>query len=305
MFKTYMYFIYNDSDSKSGNNTTLTRLSNILNLSLTNSITNNLIGIHAYKFGNKVIDKNLNFIIIIGGTDINIDIDYPEKKQVIIKTLLQAKFIITFSQYIKEKVIDLNSSFQSKTKIIPQSVIYKKPNKFNLKDHISNKYNIKKINKLFIVIGNLRDVKDPYYLKSLSEDFKKNNIYIVYIGSDLDKKYTFSEPFYHLDNLSKEDIFASYSQVDGLINTSKSEGMAISILEAMLYQCPVYVRNNQGNKSIIKDKFNGFLFNTPEQFYQLINQDTRNIIENGLNYVLKFHNSDVEREKYNMLLSNL
>ena len=127
----------------------------------------------------------------------------------------------------------------------------------------------------------------------------------VYIGSDLDKKYTFSKPFYHLDNLSKEDIFASYSQVDGLINTSKSEGMAISILEAMLYQCPVYVRNNQGNKSIIKDKFNGFLFNTPEQFYQLINQDTRNIIKNGLSYVLKFHNSDVEREKYNKLLFNL
>lgn len=302
---TYMYFIYNDSDTKSGNNTTLTRLSNILNLPLTTNITNNLIGIHAYKFGKKVIDKNLNFIIIIGGTDINIDINYPEKKQVIIKTLLQAKFIIAFNQYIKEKVIDLISSFQSKIKIIPQSVTYIKSNKFNLKSHISNKYNISKINKLFIVVGNLRDVKDPYFLKSLSEELKKNNIYIVYIGSDLDKKYTFSEPFYHLDNLSKEDIFASYSQVDGLINTSKSEGMAVSILEAMLYKCPIYVRNNPGNESIIKDKFNGFLFNTPEEFYQLINQDTKNIIKNGLNYVLEFHDPDVEREKYNMLLSNL
>lgn len=300
-----MYLIYNDSDSKSGNNTTLTRLSNILNLPLTTNITNNLIGIHAYKFGNKVIDKDLNFIIIIGGTDINIDIDISEKRQVIIKTLLQAKFIITFSQYIKEKVIDLNFSFESKTKIIPQSVIYKKPNKFNLKSHILNKYNITKINKLFITVGNLRDVKDPYFLKSLTEELKKDNIYIIYIGSDLDKKYTFSEPFYHLDNLSKEDIYASYSQVDGLINTSKSEGMAVSILEAMLYQCPVYGRNNPGNKSIIKDKFNGFLFNTPEQFYQLINQDTRNIIKNGLSYVLEFHNADLEREKYNKLLSNL
>ena len=301
----YMYFIYNDSDSKSGNNTTLTRLSNILNLPLTNNITNNLIGIHAYKFGKKVIDKDINFIIIIGGTDINIDIDYPEKKQVIIKTLFQAKFIITFSQNIKDKVIDLSSSFQSKTKIIPQSVIYKKPNKFNLKNHISNKYNITKINKLFIVVGNLRDVKDPYFLKSLSEELKKDSIYIVYIGSDLDKKYTFSEPFYHLDNLSKKDIYASYSQVDGLINTSKSEGMAVSILEAMLYQCPIFVRNNPGNKSIIKDKFNGFLFNTPEEFYQLINQDTGHIIKNALTYVLEFHNPDLEMKKYNKLLFNL
>ena len=40
-----MYEIYNDSLIYSGNNTTLTRLSNLLCLRTTNKIKNNLIGI--------------------------------------------------------------------------------------------------------------------------------------------------------------------------------------------------------------------------------------------------------------------
>ena len=48
-----MYYIYNQSIKYSGNNTTLTRLSKILNLPTTNIIKDKIIGIHAYKFGKK------------------------------------------------------------------------------------------------------------------------------------------------------------------------------------------------------------------------------------------------------------
>lgn len=55
-----MYKIYNDSNINSGNNTTLTRISNMLNLEFTNKICNKIIGIHAYKFGSQVINKISN-----------------------------------------------------------------------------------------------------------------------------------------------------------------------------------------------------------------------------------------------------
>ena len=41
-----MYSVFNQSKEYSGNNTTLTRLSKLLNLPLTNKIQDNLIGIH-------------------------------------------------------------------------------------------------------------------------------------------------------------------------------------------------------------------------------------------------------------------
>ena len=76
-----MFKIYNESINTSGNYTTLNRLSKILKLPITNKIEDNIIGIHAYKFGKKVINKSINFILIIGGTDINIDINKTEKKK--------------------------------------------------------------------------------------------------------------------------------------------------------------------------------------------------------------------------------
>jgi len=86
-----MFSIYNKSINFSGNNTTLNRLSNILNIQITTKIKNNIIGIHAFKFGNLVLNKNINFILIIGGTDLNIDIHDDNKKAIIKECMSPSK----------------------------------------------------------------------------------------------------------------------------------------------------------------------------------------------------------------------
>ena len=97
--------IYNDSIKNSGNNQTLNRLSNILYLPITNRIENNIIGINAYKFGKKVINKNINYILIIGGTDINIDFQNSEKRKIIIEALRQSLVIICFTNSVTNRFI--------------------------------------------------------------------------------------------------------------------------------------------------------------------------------------------------------
>ena len=297
-----MYTILNNSKSYSGNNTTLNRLKYLLNLEIVNNIQDNIIGIHAFKFGKLVINKNINFILIIGGTDININIYDKNKLPIIIEACKQAKYIIAFNKVIKNKIINLDNILSKKIKIIPQSIEFIKPKYFDIRSLLKNKYNITNVNKFFLCVGNIRPVKDPMFLKTSFNKLQKENIYLIFIGNVLSGDYDFTNGMIHIGPLEHKYILSCLEQSNGLINTSISEGMAVSILESMIHKCPVYCRNNESNSNIIKHSFNGYLFNTPNEFEKLLKLDTKNIINNAYHYVLKNHNPIDEQQKYLELL---
>ena len=180
-------------------------------------------------------------------------------------------------------------------KIIPQSVIYYKPKFFNLRNIFSAK-------KIYIMTGNLREVKDPLYLNEVFRKLHSKGIILVIIGSILSGEYKFSDGIKYIGPLPQEKVYSCMEQADGFINTSKSEGMAISILEAMLYKCPVYVRDNEGNKSIVKDKVTGYIFKNQDEFLEKLELDTVKIVDNAYNYVLKNHNHKLESSSYKKIL---
>lgn len=297
-----MYKIYNDCIDSSGNNTTLSRISKLLNIKMSDQIQNNIIGIHAFKFGRKVINKSYNFILLIGGTDINIDVNNNLKKKIIKNAIIQSRYTVCFSKYLKEEVIKLNIEDNNKIKIIPQSVSYIKPDCFCLKSFIDKTYSIKNYNKIYLIIGNIRKVKGPNFLDKIATKLYNQGIIILFIGAIIEEDIEIKLPFLRTDSLKPKEIFACYEQADGLVNISESEGMASAILEAMIYKCPVYVRNNKGNLSLVKNKHNGFIFNTPEEFMKVINLDNVKIIDNAYSYVLKNHNSDKEKQEYMKLI---
>ena len=115
-----LYRIYqNESkiNKNSGNNTTLLRLSKLINfpnlIKFTDKIQNHIIGIHAYKFGKDILEanknifpKNLKFILITGGTDLNIDINDPNKEPIIRETIINAQFIICFNIFMYFIIMD-------------------------------------------------------------------------------------------------------------------------------------------------------------------------------------------------------
>ena len=210
--------------------------------------------------------------------------------------------MICFNNYIFEKVKNLNQGNNGNLKIIPQSVEYVKPSNFNLIKFLTERYNIGNINKIFLLVGNIRDVKDPFYLKSLESYFIENDIYIIYIGKIIEGRYEFKMPFININNLDKKDVFSCYQQSDGLINCSISEGMSSSILEAMLYHCPVYARENEGNLSIVQDGFNGYIFNSPYELKKIISKNVTELKKNANDYVYKNHNLEKERYLYEEIL---
>lgn len=67
--------------------------------------------------------------------------------------------------------------------------------------------------------------------------------------------------------------FYSENQVDLFINVSSSEGIPVSIMEAMSFGIPVIATAAGGTTEIVKDGYNGFLLNviaTPEEIARVI-----------------------------------
>jgi glycosyltransferase involved in cell wall biosynthesis len=290
------YKIYDNSINFSGNSTTLNRLSNLLYLERTKNNIGNLIGIHAYKFGKEVINRNINFILIICGTDINKDIYEEEKKYIIMTALKQARYIVVFNSYLLNKVISLGID-KNKVKLIKQSIEKPLLSDFNLR---------KKINinpsRIYLMVGNLRKEKDPMFLANTFHWlYKKNNIVLVIIGKMIEK-YSFPEGIIHIDGLNSSDIYSCMRQVSGLVNTSISEVISYSILEAMKLGCPVYARNNKGNRSIISHGLTGFLFEDSYEFVNCLRIEPHLIIGLAYNYMNFVHNTSLEKDKYLKLI---
>ena len=301
-----MYQIYNNSLEYSGNESTLNRLNKILSSinrsnSLTNKIEDKLIGIHAYKFGKLVYNKKIDYMLIIGGTDINEDVNDVSKKKIIIKSIENAKQIICFNNFLYNKVKYLCPKIDNNIKIIPQSVEEFPINKeFNLIQIIKEKTR-KTYNKIYAMVGNIRSVKDPFYLESIFNfKLKEKNYLLVLLGSIIEDDLVINETdnFIKLDPIDSIYLKSFYSQIDGLINCSKSEGMSGSILEAMFYGCPVYARNIEGNIALIEDQVTGYIFSESEEIIDLFEKPIDNVIHNARQYVLKNHSYQKEEDSY-------
>ena len=90
-----MYFIFDRSLKYSGNKRTLSRLSKLLNIERTDTLLDNLIAINSYKFGLCKKNIDINYIIIVGGTDVNFDINKnPEKFKLVLETLKKSKYVV-------------------------------------------------------------------------------------------------------------------------------------------------------------------------------------------------------------------
>ena len=289
-----MYFIFDQSIKYSGNRRTLVRLSKLLNIERTQLPLNNLLAINSYKFGLVRPKRTLNYIIIIGGTDVNFDITKNRDKfNIVLGTLQSAKYVVVFSEYLYSIVRQIYNIPNYKIKIIPPSIPKKLiVSNYRVQDRIPQLKN----KPFFVMVGNLRPVKRPDYLFPFFKHSRKYRL--VIIGDIIKGDYTFPKNVYHIGGLRKRDVYSCIKQSCGLLNTSISEGMSLSILEAMKLKCPVYAFNNRGNRSIIKHGFNGLIFYDIRSFRFIIRQSTKKIINNAYDYVYIKHSTRLEQYEY-------
>lgn len=127
--------------------------------------------------------------------------------------------------------------------------------------------------------NNFRPVKDPLFLaKEFSRWHleKRRNALLLIIGTTYVEYKDFSDRvkedvnnfagvFYH-DAVDMPLLFALMLQSVAVVNSSLSEGLSNSLLEAFHFGIPVIARDIEGNRNLIENEKNGLLFSTPSEF---------------------------------------
>jgi len=228
---------------------------------------------HAYKSGIIGMDicKKLDIplIVTITGTDVNVNLFQKDKKGKIKEVLEFAKSIVVFHKSMMEIIPHL----KNKIKIIKQTVKLK--HKYC---NIRKKLKLRKNDFIFFLPAALRPIKYGYfYIDEFVKLNKEYNIKLIIAGPVLDdkfakyfiKKIKKYDWIYYIPRIQHDEIKCVFEDVDAALNTSVSEGgMSNAVLEAMSVGKPVLASGIEGNISVIKDNYNGFIFGNKNEFYR-------------------------------------
>lgn len=336
-----------------GNNVTAERIQSMLtfddhtcNLLDTNKLTEQEIasyhehnkvdlyfGIHAFRAGRLLIkQEQIPFIIIFGGTDINEHINQEDKKEIMEEACKKAKYLICFTEAIKQKAIkNFNNIKSEKLKIISPSIF---PPNFELANNSLSNYcknqpiscnnfkeliGIRQTDKLFILPCGIRPVKDPLFLVNCFLHNNQNNddiqSYLLIVGPILDDGYfkllelqiKDNKNVIYYPNLQQNIFYGALLECESSVNSSLSEGLSNALLESLYLKVPIIARNIEGNRNVIIHEFNGLLYDTPDEFFECAKKledihFRKQIIDNGYQYVHSNHSVTSETTGYQQLV---
>ena len=231
---------------------------------------------HAYRTGPLATETaaalGVPAVITITGTDVNHDLFDPARRPAVIGALERAQAIVVFHEAIGEKLGRELPPLREKIRVIEQSVRCEEE-AFDLRARTGAGPEAF----LFFLPAGIRPVKNVLYavrpLEALRACYPA--LRLVIAGPILDdgegerlRAAVASRPWvHHLGPLSHGEICASLKTVQVVLNTSISEGgMSNAILEAMSQGVPVLASDIEGNRTIIADGVDGFLFASEEEF---------------------------------------
>lgn len=153
---------------------------------------------------------------------------------------------------------------------------------------------VKRIDKIIESLDKLTKMKKEIYIKwthigsgTLEDSLQRQAKNLL--GSNKKISYDF------LGELKNKEVYEFYSNndVDVFINTSESEGVPVSIMEAMSCHIPVIAPNVGGIKDMIIDGYNGILLSEDPDI---------NEITDGLKRIEYFKSSKIRENAYALFL---
>ncbi|OEF99570.1 hypothetical protein BHF71_08460 [Vulcanibacillus modesticaldus] len=276
-------------------------------------------GFNAFYFYRFWRRKGINrspYIVTLTGTDLNHALFDEDKRSYIIYSLEKAKAIHVFNQEARKVLVQEVPSVTNKIFVIPQGVTF-----------FSNIYNEKfqkeKDTCLFLLPAGIRKVKNISsaitMLGKLHDSYPNIRLWLVgpIIEDDEGKKIfnlvdKNSHWIRYLGQIDHEKMGEVYSQADIVLNTSLSEGQSSALLEAMSFGIPVIAANNLGNRSIVFQGKNGYIYNNESDFIKYALKLMKHcrmrqmLGETGKRFVLDNHSASTEAVRllsiYNQVL---
>ncbi|XP_019949486.1 glycosyltransferase 1 domain-containing protein 1 isoform X2 [Paralichthys olivaceus] len=282
------------------------------------------LAIHLFKAGRLLLDIQVPFGVIFGGTDINEDVKVKQKRVVMEQVLLKARFAVAFTDKLKEEAEIFLLSQSSKICVQPQGIQTQVTDTFCWTEFLrSSGVSTEHLDELrvFLLVCGLRRVKDPLYLvKVFSEWHCENPLNaLIIIGPKIDPVFTVeveavvqrTAGVFLAQERSQQELHAAMKRCFAMVNSSISEGMSAAILEAMDLGVPVLARDIPGNSAVVQHKFTGLLYSSPQEFVHqsqrlLSDHELREkVVRNGKLYVEEHHSLKQERETYQRLVDIL
>ena len=81
-----------------------------------------VLGVHAYRSGKLLLGCGVPYMIVLGGTDVNIDLHESAKGEVIRHVIAEAAAVVAFNEELKTALLALIPEARSKMFLIPQAV---------------------------------------------------------------------------------------------------------------------------------------------------------------------------------------
>ncbi|MGI2328241.1 glycosyltransferase [Planococcus sp. YIM B11945] len=265
-------------------------------------------GFHAhrfYTFMQQLPYPPLRYVVTMTGTDLNVDLFEPDKRQEVLACLTGAAAIHVFDDKAKAVLVQEAPELKEKIVAIAQgnsefseadSPVVKEPGTF-----------------LFVLPAGIRQVKKVpsaiHMLKKLHG--KRPEIRLWLAGPVLEEAEgqlvqelvdRNADWVRYLGALPHEVMGPLYREADVVLNTSLSEGQPAAILEAMGYGKTVLVSDIPGNSSIVENEENGFLYNSETEFLDYANRLMDNsklnqeIGQKAARYIAEHHSSKKEAE---------
>jgi len=257
-------------------------------------------------------ELHLPYILTITGTELyrGGGQELSQEEGLHLKT---AAALVAFHEVIGRRVATDLPALADRLNIIPQGV--------ELPDSLSPD-ELPESPFTFLLPAGIRPVKNLLFpftpLAELNRRYPQ--VKLVIAGPAIDAEYTrqllaavAANPFSSwVGEVPYSAMPSLYSSVHVILNTSLSEGgMANSILEGMAYAKPVLVSDIEGNRSLVRDDENGFLFSSVGEFIDkaerlLLDRALRKrLAATGREYVLKNCSAGKEAASYLELYLNI
>ncbi|XP_034068624.1 glycosyltransferase 1 domain-containing protein 1 isoform X2 [Gymnodraco acuticeps] len=167
----------------------------VANLISSNPTFEGALAIHLFKAGRLLLDIQVPFGVIFGGTDINEDVKVEQKRVVMEQVLQKARFAVAFTDKLKEEAELYLLSQSSRIYVQPQGIQTEVSEKFCWSEFLrSSDASIEHVDELrvFLLVCGLRRVKDPLYLVEVFSEWHYENPLnvLVIIGPKIDPLFT-------------------------------------------------------------------------------------------------------------------
>ena len=237
-------------------------------------------GFHATKTGPLVLQATgalgIPAVITITGTDVNLDLLDPGHRPTVLRVLRAAQAIVVFHESIRDRVLGEAPEVGPSIRVIGQTVQCHEAH-YDLR----GKLGLDRRDFVVFQPAGIRRVKNiPSVLPPL----------ITLHGRHAHLRYVLAGPViepaeaarldallrdlpwaFSLGTVTHEEVCAILPQVEVVVNSSLSEGgMSNAVLEAMSKGVPVLASDIEGNRSVIVDGQDGFLFGSEAEFVEKV-----------------------------------